>query len=79
MKILCLRLPEPIATRLAAVARKKGQSRSAVVRAILDASLAGGEATPEGSCMELAAELAGSLDAPADLSVDKKHLRGYGQ
>jgi predicted transcriptional regulator len=79
MKTVCLRLPEAVADRLAAMARKRGQSKSAVLRAILDASLTETDAAVEGSCLEMAAGLAGCVEGPRDLSVDKRHLRGYGQ
>ena len=78
MKTLSLKLPEAIAVRLAAVARKRSQSKSAVVRAILDERLSEDESTAEGSCLELAADLAGCVAGPRDLSTHKKHMRGYG-
>jgi predicted transcriptional regulator len=79
MKTVCLRLPEAVADRLAAMARKRGQSKSAVLRAILDTSLTEADPAAEGSCLEMAAALAGSIEGPPDLSADKRHLRGYGQ
>jgi predicted DNA-binding protein len=78
VKTLCLKLPEEVAARLAALARKRGQSKSAVVRAILDQYLVRGEAA-EGSCLELAADLAGCVEGPRDLSSNPKHMRGFGQ
>jgi predicted transcriptional regulator len=78
MKTLCLKLPEDVAARLAAAARKSGRTKSAVARAILSESLVQRE-TAEGSCLELAGDLAGCVDGARDLSVGKKHLRGYGQ
>jgi predicted transcriptional regulator len=79
MKTLCLKLPEATAARLAAAARKRSQSKSAVVRAILDECLTKGEAAAEGSCLDVAADLAGCIAGPRDLSTQKKHLHGYGQ
>jgi hypothetical protein len=78
MKTLCLKLPEAVAARLAIAARKRNQSKSPVVRAILDECLTEGEAAA-GSCLEVAADLAGCVAGPRDLSTHKRHLRGYGQ
>jgi predicted DNA-binding protein len=79
MKTLCLKLPEATAARLAATARKRSQSKSAVVRAILEEHLTAAETAVEGSCLELAADLAGCVAGPRDLSTHQRHLRGYGQ
>ncbi|MGA2065000.1 MAG: CopG family transcriptional regulator [Thermoguttaceae bacterium] len=79
MKTVCLRLPEALADRLATMARKKGQSKSAVLRAILDTSLAEGQGAPEGSALEAAGDLAGCLEGPPDLSCNPRYLQGFGQ
>lgn len=79
MKTLCLKLPEAVAARLAAVARKRRESKSAVVRAMLDRCLAEGDLAAEGSCADSAADLAGSVAAARDLSTAKTHLEGYGR
>ena len=79
MKTLSLKLPEAVATRLAMTARKRSQSKSAVVRAILDQCLTEDESAAEGSCLELAADLAGCVAGPNDLSTHQRHMRGYGK
>jgi predicted transcriptional regulator len=79
MKTLCLKLSEALDAQLAATARKRGQSKSAVVRAILDESLSQGAPAAKGSCLELAADLAGCVEGPCDLSANQRHLRGYGR
>jgi predicted transcriptional regulator len=79
MTTLSLKLPQATAARLAAVARKRNQSKSAVVRAILDQCLAESEPAAQGSCLELAADLAGCATGPRDLSTHQRHLRGYGK
>ena len=79
MKTLSLKLPEAVAIRLAAVARKRSQSKSAVVRAILDERLTEDECAAEGSCLELAADLAGCIAGSRDLSTHQRHIRGYGK
>lgn len=79
MKTISLRLPEPLAARLAALARKRAQTQSAVVRDLLEKSLAGEETVPPGSCLDLAADLIGCVEGPGDLSFNKKHMRGFGR
>jgi hypothetical protein len=79
MTTLSLKLPEAMATRLAAVAKKRNQSKSAVVRAILEECLRAPESATEGSCLELTADLVECVAGPRDLSTHKKHLRGYGK
>jgi hypothetical protein len=79
MKTLSLKLPEAVAARLAAAARKQSQSKSAVVRAILDRCLTEDESAEKGSCLDLAADLAGCVAGPSDLSTQKRHLQGYGK
>jgi hypothetical protein len=79
MTTLSLKLPEAMAARLAAVAKNRSQSKSAVVRAILDEGLRASEPAAEGSCLELTADLVGCVAGPRDLSTHEKHLRGYGK
>ena len=70
MKNLSLKLHESLDARLAAAARNRGQSKSAVVREALEAFLKNDPASASGSSLELAADLAGCVKGPEDLSVD---------
>jgi predicted transcriptional regulator len=79
MSTISLKLPDALAARLAAAARKRGHTRSALVREILEEFLDRGGAFQGCSCLELAANLAGSVEGPEDLSVDQRHLSGYGK
>ena len=79
MKTLSLKLQESLHTRLATAAEKRGQSKSAVVREALQAFLENDRAAESGSCLEMAADLAGCVEGSGDLSVNRKHLRGYGK
>jgi predicted transcriptional regulator len=79
MKTLSLKLPDAVAIRLATVARKRSQSKSAVVRAILDENLTEDDSAAAGSCLELAADLVGCVAGAHDLSTHQKHMQGYGQ
>jgi hypothetical protein len=75
MKTVSFKLPEDIDKSLTELARLRKSSRSAVVRE----ALAAFEATPARSVTGAAGPLVGSLDGPADLSTNPKHMTGYGK
>ena len=79
MKILSIKLPEPLRVKLDSASKERGESRSALVREAIEAFIKDEDHTPRGSCLELAKDLAGVVKGPADLSFNKKHMRGYGQ
>ncbi len=68
MSSLSLKLHESLDARLAAAARNRGQSKSAVVRDALEAFLQSDRESVSGSSLELAADLAGCVEGPDDLS-----------
>ena len=72
-------MPENLAAKLAAVARKRGRSKSAVIRQLLEEQLDRGLAVPADSCLELAADLVGCVEGPGDLSFNKRRLEGLGR
>ena len=80
MKTISLKLPEALAMRLNAAARKRQASKSTLVREALEAYLSnGGRPQPE-SFLELAGDLIGCVDGgPGDLVHNKKHLEGFGR
>ncbi len=77
MKTISLKLPAELETQLARLSRQRSVTRSEIVRAALEAYLAKGDTTRR-SCLDLAGDLAGSLDGPADLASNPRHLKGYG-
>jgi hypothetical protein len=80
MKTLSLKVPDGLAARLGAVARKRRTSKSVLVREALEAYLVRGVSAQPGSFLDLAQDLAGCLDGgPGDLAHNKKHLEGYGR
>lgn len=79
MRTLSLKLPESLFAKLTAAARDRGESRSALVREAIRAMIAGDGTGSNGSCLDLANDLAGCAEGPRDLSVSKEHMRGYGQ
>ena len=79
MPTITLKLSERLAARLDGVVKRRGRSQSEVVREALEAHLERGSEAIAGSCFDLARDLAGCLDGPADLSFSQRHLRGYGR
>ena len=79
MATISLKLPDPLALRLAETARSRRMSKSAIVRDALDIYLSASEPHPEGSALALAADARGVLAGPPDLSYNKKYLRNPGR
>jgi Arc/MetJ-type ribon-helix-helix transcriptional regulator len=78
MKTLTVRLPETLVAEIAAESRKRGVSKSDVVRERLGTA----PQRPENPLLDAVADLAGSVKGlPRDLSRRKKHyLRaGFGR
>jgi hypothetical protein len=80
MKTLTVRLPEALAAEIEAESRKRGLSKSDVVRERLERAREGSKLPPH---LEAIADLIGSVDGlPEDLSARKKdylRLWGYGR
>lgn len=75
MRVVSIKLPPSLDQWLSEIARARRTSRSAVVRAALEAA-----AAPKGrSAAALAGDLMGCVDRPRDLSTNPKYMRGYGR
>jgi Arc/MetJ-type ribon-helix-helix transcriptional regulator len=79
MRTITVKLPSGLAARLDARVKRRGIALSDVVRQALERHLDDADEGHPGSCLELAADLAGSLRGRADLASNPKHLRGYGR
>ena len=75
MRTVSFKLPEALDEALSDLARRRGSSRSALVREALEGLAASGRR----SVTAVVDELVGPLDGPADLSTNPKHLSGYGK
>lgn len=73
MRAISLKLPEDLDERLTQLAARKNVSRSALIRAALDAYVGEQPISVTG----LAGDLVGSLDGPEDLSSSPHHLLDY--
>lgn len=79
MKTLTVKIPEELEAKLVRLVAQRGVSKSALIRAALEELTTSAEAVQPHSCLDLARDLLGQADGPADLSYSKKHLKGYGQ
>lgn len=79
MAIISLKLNEALDQQLAEAAQQLGETKSWVVREALASYFAAGPPPEkEASFLDLAGEILGTGEGPADLSANKRHLRGYG-
>jgi Ribbon-helix-helix protein, copG family len=76
-QLISLRIPRRVSARLTALSKKRGTTVSAIVREALEALTEDGSQ----SAWSLGAHLFGQAKAraPADLSTNKKYLRGLGR
>lgn len=83
MKTRTIKLPEPLDAKLTRYAAANGSSASAVLREALATYLTEPKATKRStkpvSFADLARDLAGSVNAPPDLSTNPKYLQGLGR
>ena len=79
MKTLSFKLPEILESQLDIIAHKKGMSRSEIVRRALLEYFSRDDVNQPGSFLDLARDLAGSIEGPPDLSTNKAYLEGYGK
>ncbi len=80
MRSVSLKLPEALSQNLEQAARAQGQSKSAVVRAALEAYLRDRPGCPRAvSALELAGDFVGCFEGPGDLSTNPKYMEGFGE
>lgn len=75
MRTVSVKLPADLDRTLSELARRRGTSRSAVVREALEAL----SAEKGHSVTALAGDLVGSLTGPEDLSINPQHLADFGK
>lgn len=75
MRTVSFKLSERLDDALRDLARLRRSSRSALVREALEALAAG----KRRSVTAVVDELVGTLDGPADLSTNRRHMSGYGK
>jgi hypothetical protein len=79
MEIISLKITGLVKEKLALYSKRKGLSKSEIVRKALNEYFEKDDLEREGTFFNLASDLAGSADGPSDLSINKEHLSGYGK
>lgn len=79
MTTLSLKLPEPVAERLAAEARARQKTKSVLVREFIEHGLSGAATKARPSFHALAKDKAGRFHGPSDLASNPTHLTGFGR
>jgi metal-responsive CopG/Arc/MetJ family transcriptional regulator len=79
MKTISLKLPESLDKQICWEARRRGTTKSKVVRNAIESYVKQRPAKVKGSWLELAGDLIGSLEGPSDLSTNKKYMEGFGE
>ena len=79
MKTLSLKLPEALLAKLDIMARNRGENRSTVLRETIETAVSDEIHLGNGSCLDLAKDLAGCVNGPEDLSFNKRHMEDYGR
>jgi len=79
MVTVTVKLPATLASQVAAKARQRRVSKSAIIRESLETTLSKGKLRPRTTLYERTKHLAGSVkDLPSDLSTNKKYMEGFG-
>ncbi|MCA1785344.1 MAG: ribbon-helix-helix domain-containing protein [Desulfobacteraceae bacterium] len=78
MSTLTLKVPDVLNAQLKSYAKQKGLSKSEIVRMALSEYFSRDNIPFEGSILDLSEDLAGSIEAPSDISSNKDYLEGYG-
>ena len=79
MKTLSVKVSDDLNLKLAAVAAKRKENKSNLIREAIETIVSANEAVTPNSCLDLAKDLMGSVEGPSDLSYNRKYLKGYGQ
>ena len=78
MKTIALKLSDELLVKIEHAANRIGQTRSALMRDVLEEFFAEQARVTPGSCLDLARDLAGCVQGPPDLSTNPAHLDDYG-
>lgn len=79
MKTIALKLPDELLTKIERAANRRGETRSAVMRGVLEEFFAEQKGESPGSCLDLARDLAGCVQGPEDLSTNPDHMEDFGR
>jgi hypothetical protein len=71
---ISLKLTDPLLREVEAEARRRGLSKSALIRDSLEATLRRQRAKKTVTCLELMGDMVGSFHGPRDLSTNRRYL-----
>jgi len=74
MKTISLKLPDPLLRDVEAEARRRGLSKSALIRDTLAATMRRKHEKKPITCLDLMGDLVGSFHGPPDLSTNRRYL-----
>jgi Arc/MetJ-type ribon-helix-helix transcriptional regulator len=74
MTTISLKVPKPLLQEVEAEARRRGVSKSCLIRESLENLLRRKRAKKRVTCLELVADLVGKFKGPPDLSTNPKYL-----
>jgi len=78
MSTLTLKVPDVLNSQLNCYAKQKGLSKSEIVRIALVEYFSRDNIKYEQSILDFSEDLAGSIEAPSDISTNEDYLEGYG-
>ncbi len=80
MKTVSLKLPAQLDARLSGIARRRGVAgKSALIREAVERFVEAESGGRAGSLLESLGDLCGTVEGPADLATNPKHLEGFGR
>jgi predicted transcriptional regulator len=79
MKTLTLKLPDALDRQLTVLVSQRGVNKSVLIREAIERYLSDSKAIQAGSFLDLAGNLVGCVEGPADLSTNPAHLEGFGK
>ena len=79
MDTLTLKIPGVIKEKLRTYSKRKGLSRSEIVRNALLDYFDRDDLEKQGTFYDLAQDIAGSVKSTSDISTNEEYLSGYGQ
>ncbi len=79
MKTLSLKVPDDLDREIEELARRKGWSKSQLIRRAIAGYVPRGNRASRGSFLARAGDLIGCVSGPPDLSANPGHLKGFGR
>lgn len=79
MKTIAIKLPDDLLAEVQFAAKRNGETRSSIIREALKEYFSRGKEHHTASCLDLARDLAGCIQASSDLSTNPAHLDSYGR